>query len=256
MEDPTNPGRFADADITNININGNDGNPYHDAKGYPWKSLEKDIIDHISHDARTATTHTDALAAMQADGDVGSVGGWFFRDANHNGLPDVDTPYFYHEGDVLNPLPFKIGMFRLRNIYFYVNGNIRSFQMAGTGAGLNLGQIYLIASNDVWTFDMMNMSMMNAGMVVIAGNDVTNSSMMKGGALKAVTVFANHDIKLTSGFGMTLGQRLHLLAANDVISTSGFDMSMFTFGSSNSHCGCTGAFDETTDFAIGRRFNG
>ncbi|MFH2123748.1 MAG: hypothetical protein ABIJ50_09750 [Pseudomonadota bacterium] len=244
--------------IHKVNINGNDGNPYASTYPYPFNSMEKTIIDHISKNARSATTHAAAFAAMNDDGDVGKVGTsltgyWYFRDTNNNGVPDIDSPYFYHEGTLTDAFPFNMGMFRFRNTYVYVNGHMNTFQM-GSGTGMNSGQLYLIASGDVKTLQMMNMTMADAGLVVLAGGSITNTAMMSGSGIGSGTMMANNNINLKKGMSMSFFNRQRLLAKHDIEEFSGFSMSMGSTGTGT--CGCTaGTADETTEMQIGRRFS-
>ena len=190
---------------------------------------------------------------MKSDPHVSHIGNWYFRDVDGNYLPDFDTPYFYHDGDVINPLPFTLSMFRLRNLYFYSSGNIINFQLGGSGAGINFGKIYIIASNDVFTFNMMNMSMLDAGLVVIAGHDITNANMMSGSGIGTLTMWANNDIIFASGFNMRLATRWHLLAKNDIRSMSAMTGSFFQFSRPSAGCGAVCGSDETHEFSLGRR---
>jgi hypothetical protein len=237
--------------IKRINMNGNNGNSYASSYPYPFTSMEKTVIDKISKNARPFTIHADALTAMNGDGEVGRSGNWYFRDSNHDGKADSDTPYFYHEGDLTTTVLLNMTMFRNKNSYMYVNGNINNFQM-NTALSMNAGQLYVMASGNVLTLNLMSMSMMDAGLVVLAGASIMNSSMMNGSGIGSGTMMANNDIMLNTGMSMSFANRQRLLAKNNIIESGMMSMSMGATGTGS--CGCTGFADETTEMQIGRRF--
>jgi hypothetical protein len=250
-------GTFDRDEISNINIDGTDGsNPYTSNAPYPHTSLDSTVISKISHKAAGAPTHEAAFNIMKNDGDVTKVGNWYFRDDKGNGIPDLDTPYFYYDGDLTDAMPFSIDMFRFRNVYVYVNGSITDFQLMGSGAGFNFGQLYLMAKTDFISLKMMNMSMANAGLVILAGGDVTNGEVMSGSGIGSGTIMANGDIKLNKGMGIEFGQRSKMFAGDDIEVFDGFTMSGFNSGGNNGECGCTGGSEgESTEMQIGRRFS-
>lgn len=243
-------------EITNINIDGNNSNPYNSTAPYPHTSLDKTVIAKISHKAADAATHDEAFNIMKSDGDVTKVGNWYYRDDKGNGIPDLDTPYFYHDGDLVDPLPFNIDMFRFRNVYVYVNGDITNFELMGSGSGFNFGQLYLIAKNDFISLSMMDMSMLDAGLVILAGGSVHDTEGMAGSGIGSGTIMANNGIKLTTGMSMSFGQRMKMFSGDDIEVFDGFSMSVFNFGSNDGQCGCTGGAEgETKEMEIGRRFS-
>lgn len=236
--------------FTQMNIN--DSTHYSSTYPYPWTSLEKTVIDHISKNARSATTHAAALAAMGSDPDVYKSGSWYFRDTDHNHLPDSDTPYLYYEGNYNSIFPFDVSMMRFRNTYIYVNGSITKFTMTA-GTGMNSGQLYLIASGDINSISMMNMSMKDTGTVLLAKGKIGTTAMMEMSGMSSDTLMANSNITITSGFNIDVNHRVHFLSGNDITTAS-----MFTFSSTvgTGHCGCTaGSEDITTEMQIGRRLS-
>lgn len=239
--------------IHRMNINGNDGNPYASNYPYPFRSMEKTIIDHISKNAWSATTHDAALAAMKADSRVSHIGNWYFRNIGISGIPDPDNPYFYFDGSHYEVFPFNMNMMRFRNSYIYYNGDMVDFN-PGNGAMMNFGQIYLIASGNIATLNMVQMKMMDAGLVLMAGGSITNTSMMTMSGMNGATWMANDDIQMASGMKMSMPGRLRMLAGDDIISTSMMSGSFITIG--NGSCGCTGGNSgESTEMGIGRRYS-
>jgi len=101
----------------------------------------------------------------------------------------------------------------------------------------------------------MNMSMLDAGLVVTAGHDITNSAMMTGSGINSTTMIANRDINLAAGFNMTMGARMRLVAGRDVTANSLMSGSVFNTGTGS--CGCTddSTADVTTEMQIGRRLS-
>ena len=258
--------------ITNLNINGNDGNPYTSVHPYPFTSLEKTVIDKISETAATKTTREATLAALKSDYNAGTVGRlkagpgyWYFKKGRLGNLPAVNTPYFYYSTDGLKPndtvnmtsaLPFSIDMMRFRNTYMYVNGDITQFQLMGTGSGMNFGNLYLIAKDDFNSVDMMGMSMMDAGLVILTGGYVRITEGMQGGGMSSGTIMANDGIELNKGMSMGFLTRLKMFSGDDIEVRKGFNMSMFSFGSNGGKCGCDGSSSgETTEMQLGRRFS-
>jgi hypothetical protein len=239
--------------IHRMNINGNNGNPYSSNSPYPFRSMEKTVIDHISKDAWNKTTHDTALAAMKADADVSHIGSWYFRDNDGNMIPDLDNPYFYFDGSHYEVFPFNMNAMRFRNTYIYYNGDMVDFNPGNFGM-MNFGQIYLIASGNIATLNMVQMKMMDAGLVLMAGGSITNTAMMKMSGMNGATWMANDDIQMSTGMKMSMPGRLRMLAGDDVISTSMMSGSFITIG--NGSCGCTGGSSgESTEMGIGRRYS-
>lgn len=223
-------------------------------------SQAKMVIDRISLKARSVATLGEAVALMKTDSavkqiiDVTLKGNWYFRDANGNGIPDIDAPYFYHDGDVTTLLPMNLGMFRMKNVYLYVNGSVTDLSFA-SGNMFNGSQLYIMAKGDIKSFSMTNFGLASAGLVAITGGSYTNTAMMEMSGFTNTTLLSNNNINLSTGFSMTFSKRMHLVAANDISISSGFSMGG-TQGSNGGKCGCTGTADETMEFSIGRRFNG
>jgi len=238
--------------IDEINVNGV-SNSYSFDYNY---SLEKFVIGRISQDARSAATHDDAVSAMKSDDTVSSIENWYFRDADGNNLPDLGSPYFYHEGDLTSALPFSIDMFRFRDVYLYVDGNIKHLEM-GEGSGFDYGKLYVVASVDIKAFVMMNMTMLDAGVVMIAGRDALNSNIMTMSGTKSLTILANRDVKLQTGFSFEVGDKTRILAGRDIklteIASVNFLINYDT--PSSLTCGCTGTLEEVTELGLGKRYS-
>jgi hypothetical protein len=261
---------------TGLNINGTDGGPYANLADstspgnipYPWTSLEKTIIDRISDSARSTTDHTAAKTAMMSDPHVSHIDNWYFRDVNGNNLPDIDTPYFYHDGDLTTALPANMRMLAFRNNYFYVDGKITSFSMM-SAQGMNFGQLYLIATGDITKIEMASMTMASAGVVAMTNGHFSETAIMKMSGMNTTTLLANNSnpppspvpwgyvhenaITLNSGFDMSLMSRMHILSKDNI--TTGSMMTMGVLTGTGNHCGCTGSADESTEMQIGRRFS-
>ena len=275
--------------ITNLNICGSEKKdlekPHPEEEGkakpyftsgvpYPFTSLEKTVIDKISTTARTKDTRPATLAALNSDYKTGTVGRikagegyWYFKKSRVANVPAIDTPYFYYSSDELKPgdsvdmnsiLPFSIDMMRLRNTYMYVNGDIKQFQLMGSGSGVNFRKFYLIASGSVSLSGMMDISMMDAGSVILAGGKVEQNAAMKGDGLSSWMIMANDSIELKGLMSMGVGTRTTMLSGENITVKKGFSMSMGAAGGNHGSCGCDGSSngetEDNTKIQIGRRF--